>query len=85
MLEPWLARPRRSDGNPGHGYGSAFPRRRVVPSGAADHAANHSHSPQNFFLEAVQATNVRAEDRIVELIKVDVSKQPACRVVLYPR
>ena len=47
--------------------------------------SNRQHTPQNFFLEAVQVTNVRAEDRIVELIKVELEGQRLACVAASPR
>jgi hypothetical protein len=47
--------------------------------------ANRQHTPQNFFLEAVQATNVRAEDRIVELLKIELNSRPLACVAASPR
>ena len=42
-------------------------------------SANRLSTAQNFFLEAVQSTNLRAEDRIIDLLKIDCNKQPlAC-------
>ena len=47
--------------------------------------SNHQNTAQNFFLEAVQATNVRAEDRIVELIKLDLAGRGLACVAASPR
>ncbi len=42
-------------------------------------SANRLSTAQNFFLEAVQSTNLRAEDRIIDLLKIECNKQPlAC-------
>ena len=47
--------------------------------------ANRNATPQTFFLEAVQATNVRAEDRIIDLLKLELNKQPLACVAASPR
>src|SRR5262249_24815997 len=72
MLERWLspAGAKRRKSRPWIRLG--LPEARVFQAALPITSANHQHTPQNFFLEAVQATNVRAEDRVVELIKVDV-------------
>ena len=57
------------------GFQAAVP---ITPS-------NHQNTAQNFFLEAVQATNVRAEDRIVELIKLDLAGRGLACVAASPR
>ena len=54
-----------------------LPEARVFQAALPITPANQQHTPQNFFLEAVQATNVRAEDRIVELVKVELGRPPA--------
>ena len=48
-------------------------------------AANRLSPPQNFFLEAVQSTNLRAEDRIIDLLRIDVNKQPLACLCACPR
>ena len=46
--------------------------------------ANRNASAQSYFLEAVQATNVRAEDRIIDLIRLELNKQPIACVAASP-
>ena len=73
MLERWMSpRPASSDGSPSPWVRLGLPEARVFQAALPITPANHQHTAQNFFLEAVQATNVRAEDRIVELIKVEL-------------
>jgi len=85
MLEPWLSSPRakRSKMKPWVRVG--LPEARVFQAAVPITASNRQHSAQNFFLEAVQATNVRAEDRIVELIKLDLDNRPLACVAASPR
>ena len=72
-----LTRPARSAGSPARGCGSGLPEARVFQAAVPITPPTSQHTAQNFFLEAVQATNVRAEDRIVELVKVDARRPPA--------
>jgi hypothetical protein len=85
MLERWVSPPgsKRSKLKPWIRVG--LPEARVFQAALAITPANHHHTPQNFFLEAVQATNVRAEDRIVELIKVELGGRPLACVAASPR
>ena len=46
--------------------------------------ANRNAPPQIYFLEAVQATNIRAEERIIELLKLELNKQPLACVAASP-
>jgi hypothetical protein len=47
--------------------------------------ANRNAPAQTFFLEAVQATNIRSEERIIELIRLELKKQPLACVAASPR
>jgi hypothetical protein len=62
-----------------------LPEARVFQAAVAITSANRQNSPQNFFLEAVQATNVRAEDRIFDLVKLELDKQPLACLCACPR
>ncbi len=62
-----------------------LPEARVFQAVLPITSANNQHTAQNFFLEAVQATNVRAEDRIVELIKLDLGGRALACVAASPR
>ena len=62
-----------------------LPEPRVFQAALPITSANHQQTPQNFFLEAVQATNLRAEDRIVELVKVEIAGRPLACVAAAPR
>jgi hypothetical protein len=79
MLAPWLS----SGVKPWVRLGLS--EARVFQAAVPITPANRQHAPQNFFLEAVQVTNVRAEDRIVELIKIDLGHQQLACVAASPR
>jgi hypothetical protein len=79
MLEPWIARPRTKGASPGPwvqlGVPDAYAFQAVVPITQA----NREGSAQSYFLEAVQATNLRAEDRVIDLVRLELNKHPiAC-------
>ncbi len=74
MLKPWLpSATRRSRSRPWVQIG--LPGSRIFQATVPINASNRHHSPQNFFLEAVQTTNLRAEDRIIDLVRFDLNKQ----------
>ena len=45
---------------------------------------NRNAPPQSHFLEAVQATNIRADDRIIDLLKLEVNKQSLASLAVSP-
>ena len=85
MLQPWLppagakARVRRPWVQIG------LPESRIFQATVPITPANRLSPAQNFFLEAVQSTNLRAEDRIIDLIKIEVNKQPLACLSACPR
>ena len=85
MLAPWIGPTGalRSGAKPWVHLGLS--EARVFQAAVPITPANRQHTPQNFFLEAVQVTNVRAEDRIVELIKVELGRQELACVAASPR
>jgi len=85
MLKPWLspAVSRRSGPKPWVRIG--LPEARVFQAVVAITGSNRQHNAQSYFLEAVQATNVRAEDRIVEMVKLTVGDRPLACVAASPR
>jgi hypothetical protein len=85
MLERWLSPPGAKRRKPRPWIRLGIPEARVFQAALPITPANHQHTPQNFFLEAVQATNVRAEDRIVELIKVEIGGRSLACVAASPR
>ncbi len=57
----------------------ALPESRVFQAVVPITGANRSSPPQAFFMEATQATNMRAEERVIDLVKLEMNKQPlAC-------
>jgi hypothetical protein len=84
LLQPWipLKRGKRTVAGPWVLLGipdtQAF--QAVVPITQAN---RHATAPA-YFLEAVQATNLRAEDRIIDLVRLDVDKHPLACVAAAP-
>jgi hypothetical protein len=85
MLERWLPSAGVKQRKKAPWVRLGLPEARVFQAVLPITPANHQNTPQNFFLEAVQATNVRAEDRIVELLKVDLGGRPLACVAASPR
>jgi hypothetical protein len=46
--------------------------------------ANRNATAQAYFLQAVQATNVRAEDRVIDLVRLEVDRQSLACVAASP-
>jgi hypothetical protein len=85
LLEPWVTPAKARRSRPGPWVRVGLPEARVFQAILPITAANRQHTAQNFFLEAVQATNVRAEDRIVEMITLDLDNRPLACVAASPR
>jgi hypothetical protein len=85
MLEPWVPpnESRKAKFRPWVLIG--IPESRVFQATVAVTPANRVSTPQNFFLEAVQATNLRAEDRIIDLLKFEFNKQQLACLTTAPR
>jgi hypothetical protein len=85
LVNPWVKT--RKDGTPRVlpwirlGVPEAQVFQAVVP---VTHA-NKNAPPSAYFLEAVQATNVRAEERIIDLLKLEINKQPLASLAAAPR
>jgi hypothetical protein len=87
MLEPWMPRPGGKKPRQKPWIQVGLPESKVFQAAVPITPSNRMHSPQNFFLEAVQATNLRAEDRVIDLVKIDLNKQQfaclsACPTIL---
>jgi len=79
MLQPWLPPPRAKGRVRQPWVRIGLPESRIFQATVPITHANRNSPPQNFFLEAVQSTNLRAEDRIIDLLKIESNKQPlAC-------
>ena len=85
LLTPWVDPTGASRASAKPWVRIGLPEARVFQAAVPITSANRQHSPQNFFLEAVQVTNVRAEDRIVELLKVELESQQLACVAASPR
>jgi hypothetical protein len=85
MLEPWVDASGASRAKPKPWVRIGLPEARIFQAALPINAANRQQSAQNFFLEAVQATNVRAEDRIVELVKLQLENRSLACVAAAPR
>ena len=85
MLEPWVPHRGSRKAKAGPWVQIGLPESRVFQATLAITPANRLSSPQNFFLEAVQATNLRAEDRIIDLLKVEFYKQQLACLSAVPR
>jgi hypothetical protein len=93
LLAPWIDpdhdRPRKADGRPPRKRQPwvhvALPVSRVFQAIVPISGANQSAPPQVFFMEAVQATNLRPEERIIDLIKLELNKQPLACLAASPR
>ena len=93
MLAPWLGtrqdpRPEKS-GKARKEYRPwvqiAVPELKVFQAVVPITGANRSAAPEALFMEAVQATNLRAEERMIDLIKVDLNKHPLACLAASPR
>ncbi|MFI5454616.1 MAG: hypothetical protein ACHRXM_04120 [Isosphaerales bacterium] len=85
MLEPWIPSPGAKRAKPKPWVQVGVPESQVFQAVVPITHANRNATPQSFFLEAVQATNVRAEDRIIDLLKLELNKQPLACVAASPR
>ncbi len=85
MLAPWLPPPRVKGRVRRPWIQVGLPESRIFQATVPMTPANRLSTPQNFFLEAVQATNLRAEDRIIDLIKTECNKQPLACLSACPR
>jgi hypothetical protein len=85
LLAPWIKRRRGKKPKLGPWVQVAVPESQVFQAAVPITHANLNATPQSYFLEAVQATNVRAEERIVDLIKIELGKQPLACVAASPR
>ena len=85
MLQPWLPARGGKRGRPGPWIQVGLPESRLFQATVPITSSNRLSPPQNFFLEAVQSTNIRAEDRIIDLIKIEINKQPLACLCACPR
>lgn len=84
MLAPWVDGPGGKPRRRKAWVQVGIPESQVFQASVPMSAANRSLSAQSLFLEAVQSTNLRAEDHVFDLRKIDVAKRSlsivsACR------
>jgi hypothetical protein len=85
LLDPWIKQGRGGKAKVGPWVQLAVPESQVFQAVVPITHANLNATPQSYFLEAVQATNVRAEERIIDLLKLDINKQSIACVAAVPR
>jgi hypothetical protein len=79
LLRPWIKRGRRRTDPLGPWVQVGMPESQVFQAVVPITSANRNSPPQGYFLEAVQATNLRAEERMIDLVKLELNKRPlAC-------
>jgi hypothetical protein len=85
LIDPWIKQGRARKATVRPWVQLAVPESQVFQAVVPITHANLNATPQSYFLEAVQATNVRAEERIIDLIKIELNKQPVACVAASPR
>jgi hypothetical protein len=73
LLDPWIKQGRGGKAKVGPWVQLAVPESQVFQAVVPITHANLNATPQSYFLEAVQATNVRAEERIIDLLKLEIN------------
>jgi hypothetical protein len=81
LLEPWIAAVRGKGATHGPWVQLGIPVAHAFQAVVPITQTNRDGTGQSYFLEAVQATNVRAEDRTIDLVRLEVDKQPLACVV----
>ncbi len=85
MLGPWIKPGRGRTAQAGSWVQLGVPESQVFQAVVPITHTNRNAPPQTYFLEAVQATNIRSEERIIELLKLEIKKQPLACVAASPR
>jgi len=85
MLGPWVPPPGAKHSRPKPWVRVSLPEARVFQAAVPITNSNRQSGAQNYFLEAVQATNVRVEDRIVEMVKLELGDRSLACVAASPR
>jgi len=85
LLQPWIKRGWGRKVKVAPWVQLGVPESQVFQAVVPITQANRNAPPQSYFLEAVQATNIRAEDRIIDLLKLELNKQPLACVAASPR
>jgi hypothetical protein len=84
LLQPWIPPRRGRQARLGPWVQLGIPEAQAFLSVVPITQANRNASAQAYFLEAVQATNVRSEDRIIDLVRVEIDRQPLACVAASP-
>jgi hypothetical protein len=85
LLERWTGKGRNQKNKLGAWVQVGVPEGQVFQAVVPITHSNLNAPPQTYFLEAVQATNVRAEERLIDLLKVEIGKNPLACVAASPR
>jgi hypothetical protein len=85
LLGPWIKTAQAGKAKLGSRVQLGLPESQVFQAIVPITNANRDAAPQAYFLEAVQATNVRAEDRMIDMLKVEVGKNAVACVAASPR
>jgi hypothetical protein len=85
LLQPWIKQTRGKKARVGPWVQLGVPESQVFQAVVPITPANLNAPPQAYFLEAVQATNVRAEERIIDLLKLELNKNALACVAASPR
>ncbi len=85
LLQPWIKPTRGKKTGAGPWVQLSVPEPEVFQAVVPITRANSNASPQAYFLQAVQSTNARAEDKIIDLLTSEVEKQPVACVAASPR
>jgi len=85
LLQPWIKQRPGRKARVGPWVQLGVPESQVFQAVVPITESNRNAPPQTYFLEAVQATNVRAEDRTIDLLKLEINKQHLACVAASPR
>jgi hypothetical protein len=84
LLQPWIPPRRGKKAGPGPWVQLGIPDTQASLAVVPITQANRNATAQAYFLEAVQATNVRAEDRVIDLVRLEIDRQPLACVAASP-
>ena len=85
LLRPWIKRGWGKKTGLGPRVQLGMPESKVFQAVVPITPMNRNAPPESYFLGASQATNVRGEDRIVDLVKLELNKQSLACLAVCPR
>jgi hypothetical protein len=85
LLQPWIKQNRGKQSGAGPWVQLGVPESQVFQAVLPITPANRDATPQAYFLQAVQSTNLRAEERIIDVLTSEVEKQSIACVAASPR